>query len=201
MGFLGNAKAGDCKGHSSCWVKVASWEWHQVFVLIDEPNLNMRKPGWVQLSLIWRELPWFDLIWISRFSLGVQAWVEFDVLVAWKLVPSLAWVQVNCWSMLWLEYVQHSSWSSASESWCQSWCDNSMNNCDLGGGFLEWPKLHPSKAFPQQWTWTCHLHGLKPACVDGHSPCHIHIHTTCTLVCRWRSSFPQLWKRPEKSCR
>ena len=24
-GCLGNAKAGDCEGHSSCWVKVASW--------------------------------------------------------------------------------------------------------------------------------------------------------------------------------
>ena len=61
--------------------------------------------------------------------------------------------------------------------------------------------LHPSGVFPQQ--WTCHLpvHGLKPACVDRRSLHHIHIHTTCTLVRRQRSGFPQLLERLEKSFR
>ena len=61
--------------------------------------------------------------------------------------------------------------------------------------------LHPPGVFPQQ--WTCHLpvRGLKPACVDRRSPHHIHIHTTCALVRRRRSGFPQLLKKLEKSFR
>ena len=50
-----------CEGHSSCWVKVGSWGWCQVFVSVwlrsDEPTRNMRKS-----NSVWSEGDFLGLI-------------------------------------------------------------------------------------------------------------------------------------------